>query len=404
MSAREMVVLEIYDDEAAVLDKNGTVHMIRNHEYEEGQILTVEVPEEADTEKKSAFAEGGKIISILNHAKRYTTHVAAVLAVVILTMFGGFTVYATPVSYVSLDSDVSLKYALNRFDRVVGVTAYSEETVDVMQQLDQELRGKKLADAVEMTLDALAKNNLVTEDGMEVLFTVSSEISHEDELTKNVTDIVNAWNKSQNDEKKPGISGTTVKVDDTYETKSKKEQISPGQLYLKEKESENTDEDTGAKENITSKPAEGCAVTEQKKETVSEESKETDGQTTGEEEPSSQGSKTTSATGTMTARANGTGNSSGGSSQGANHPSGTNGGSAVRPSGSQTQNGGTGNNSGTGNGTGTVTPATGNNGGTGNGTATPATGNNDGTMGGGQSGSGTGSGTTPGKVALSHWR
>ena len=64
----------------------------------------------------------------------------AVFAAVLLAG-AGYAWVQTPVSYVSIDVNPSIEFALNRFDRVMSVTAYNDEGRDIIEALS--LKGKE---------------------------------------------------------------------------------------------------------------------------------------------------------------------------------------------------------------------------------------------------------------------
>lgn len=120
-------------------------------------------------------------------ARRGNTRVprlAAALACLLLTLtgVGGWLLYRTPVSFVSIDVNPSLELAVNRFDRVVGTTAYNDDGAAVLSGLS--VRGMTCADAI----DALAADPLFrsyVEDGAQVVFTVVSD--REEQLRADIT-------------------------------------------------------------------------------------------------------------------------------------------------------------------------------------------------------------------------
>ena len=80
------------------------------------------------------------------------TRAVAAAACLCLVLSGayGATVYAHPASYISLDVNPSIELSLNRWSRVIGVTAYNEEAKAICDRLD--LKHKFYTDAVEKVL------------------------------------------------------------------------------------------------------------------------------------------------------------------------------------------------------------------------------------------------------------
>lgn len=106
---------------------------------------------------------------------------AAVCAVLALVMAGGILrgMVWTPVSYVSVDVNPSVELGLNRFDRVVSATAYSEGGALVLDGL--ELAGQPCTDAVEMLLDSEAMAPYLPADA-ELVITVAADADRQTRL------------------------------------------------------------------------------------------------------------------------------------------------------------------------------------------------------------------------------
>ena len=168
------VVLEIKDGVAAVLCEDGTVTRVR---------------------RKCAVGDTVELerVTHLAASRWLRTAIAAVLALVIVGGAGGYyTAYAC--SYVTLDADPSIEYALNRMNRVISVKALNDEAAGVVSELkDGGVRGKTLSEAVDRTMQILSDSGYLTGDGDYVLASVSSgsdertqELS--DELKRTVSD------------------------------------------------------------------------------------------------------------------------------------------------------------------------------------------------------------------------
>ncbi len=67
-----------------------------------------------------------------NAALRYAM---AVVCIFLLAGTGGYSVYCSPVSYISIDVNPSIELAVNRFDRVVSATGYNADAQDVLQHV-----------------------------------------------------------------------------------------------------------------------------------------------------------------------------------------------------------------------------------------------------------------------------
>lgn len=124
------VIVEIKNNYAAVLSDNGSIIKIRNNNYQIGEEIEMK-----NTTKKSK----NKIYAL-----------AASAAATILIVGAGVYAYATPYSYVSLDVNPSIEYEVNRFDRVIDVTAVNDDGAEIINNLD--LENKTIDEAIEDTI------------------------------------------------------------------------------------------------------------------------------------------------------------------------------------------------------------------------------------------------------------
>lgn len=99
---------------------------------------------------------------------------AAALAclVLVLASLGGWQVWNAPVSYISIDVNPSIELALNRFDRVVGTTAYNDDGAQVLSGLS--VRGLPYQEAINALFDDPAFRSYL-DGGAKVVFTVVSD-------------------------------------------------------------------------------------------------------------------------------------------------------------------------------------------------------------------------------------
>lgn len=109
----------------------------------------------------------------------------AVVCMVLVVAAGlkGYSWIQTPVSYVSIDVNPSIELELNRFDKVVAVTAYNEEAESILNGLS--LRGKKYIDAIQIIVQSDAMQSYLME-GSELYFTVAAKNNYEYKLEKGV--------------------------------------------------------------------------------------------------------------------------------------------------------------------------------------------------------------------------
>jgi len=88
-----------------------------------------------------------------------------------------------PVSYLSIDVNPSIELALNRFNKVVSVTAYNEEGEDVVNGLS--LKGKEYIEAIGLVMESDAMRVYLT-DKQDVVFALAADYSRWRELEKGV--------------------------------------------------------------------------------------------------------------------------------------------------------------------------------------------------------------------------
>lgn len=153
------VVVEIKGKQAAVLKTDGTFDKIPNKGYQVGD--TIEV------------GSNSRIIAFSNRATRLVAAAAAVL----LLVSGGVgynTMAVQAYSYVSVDVNPSIEYAVNRLNRVVDVEALNEDAASIVSELKAEgIKNKTLSEAMEMTGDLLNDSGYISEEEDYILVNVT---------------------------------------------------------------------------------------------------------------------------------------------------------------------------------------------------------------------------------------
>ena len=108
---------------------------------------------------------------------------AACMALFFVAAAGGWSWMQMPVSYLSIDVNPSIELALNRFDRVVSVSAFNDQGEEILQNLS--LKGKKYTDAIDVIVDdEIINAYLMKEAG--VVFTIAADSSREQILQSGV--------------------------------------------------------------------------------------------------------------------------------------------------------------------------------------------------------------------------
>ena len=101
------VIVEIKNDFAAILSDDGRILKVRNNNYAIGQVIEMNQNKLFKTRKFAAIAASAAAFILLCGTSAWA--------------------YMTPYSYVSLDVNPSIEYSLNRFDRVLDVTAVNDD-------------------------------------------------------------------------------------------------------------------------------------------------------------------------------------------------------------------------------------------------------------------------------------
>lgn len=109
-----------------------------------------------------------------NVRKRYPVLKLALAAscMLLLLAAGGYSLYATPVSYISIDVNPSVELEVNRFGRVVSAEGYNEDGKNVLEQLP--LKNLPYLQAIEQLLENERYGGFLSADSL-VFFTVISE-------------------------------------------------------------------------------------------------------------------------------------------------------------------------------------------------------------------------------------
>ena len=158
------VIVEIRNDYAAILSDNGSIIKIKNNNYQIGEEIQMK-----NTTKKS---------------KKKIYALATSVACAILMVGTGVYAYTTPYSYVSLDVNPSIEYEVNRFNRVIDVTAVNDDGAEIINNLD--LENKTIDEAIEDTITEINEQGYFGEDetGGVVIATSNDDTDKATELAK----------------------------------------------------------------------------------------------------------------------------------------------------------------------------------------------------------------------------
>ena len=152
------LVLEKRDGLAAVLREDG-VYVTTAQPCEVGE--TIELSE--------------KIVAFPHRKNRWLrSAVAAELALVIFT--GSYSYLATTAyAYVSLDvEEASVEVSVNRLGRVIGVSAMNEDSAALAQELNTEMRGKRVEEAIGSAMERFHEEGVFDDPNIFVIAGVTS--------------------------------------------------------------------------------------------------------------------------------------------------------------------------------------------------------------------------------------
>lgn len=162
------IVLEIRDKKVVLLSDDGTITIAKNQNYLIGQEFfeTNSSPNRIISFRKEQIMKiKGKIIAV-------SSAVAVLIAFVSLGAYS----YYTPYSYVSLDVNPSIAYAINRFDRVIHVSGVNDDGTEILTNINlEQLRFKDINTAIEETINEIADEGYLSTDDSGMMITTASE-------------------------------------------------------------------------------------------------------------------------------------------------------------------------------------------------------------------------------------
>lgn len=137
------VIVECSNGAAVALCDDGSFRKLKNKGYSIGQELLIK--------QKTAP----------NHMMQKLS-ICASLALVLLSCIGiGSYSYVKPYSYVSLDINPSIEYALNRYDKVISVSGINERGQQVVSSIESDVKNQNIATALGVTIRQLEKENYI---------------------------------------------------------------------------------------------------------------------------------------------------------------------------------------------------------------------------------------------------
>ena len=212
------VVVEIKAGYAAVLSEDGCISKIKNKNYIIGQVIEM---------KSSKFKNINKLVMC-----------SALTAMIAIA--GGITLWAykTPYSYVSLDVNPSIEYSLNRFDKVISITAVNNDGQEILNKLElDKLENQNIEDAVTETVNQISKDGYFDNsidndiDGGIIIATSGEYLDKSDKLAEKLQKSL----ENEIEEIGEDIKLETISVGLERVQKAKELGVTPGKLNLVEK-------------------------------------------------------------------------------------------------------------------------------------------------------------------------
>jgi len=216
------VVLSVTTTQACVLAEDGSFQTVENHDYQcGGQINMAEIISiKAITKKAVPVFVFSRIQKIL------------VASVLILLLAGGMGTYAwaMPYTYLTIDSNPSIEFTANRFERVLSLRGLNEDGTTLAKNLEDSVIYTTLEDAVLIAVDYLYREDNTADNSENMVVTVASG---NQENSENLAEQIRST--TQDTIKDFQIDATILAVSKSDFEEARKNNISPGSKLLKEK-------------------------------------------------------------------------------------------------------------------------------------------------------------------------
>ncbi|MCX7709742.1 MAG: anti-sigma factor domain-containing protein [Clostridia bacterium] len=209
------VIVEIKNQYAVALDKNGAFIKIRNSG-------NLKVGNEID------LPAARSVISI-NSWQKVSSLAAAVL--LFLSLGLGVYGYYTPYSYINIDINPSVEITSNIFNRIIRIEALNEDGQKIIKEVVFE--NKSIEDGVDLILDRAAEEGYLTGEAKnDVLITVSGK---SDEKTTEIRKKLEESAKTELQTEKVKAEVMVENVNIQRHDDARKAGVSPGKMLLIER-------------------------------------------------------------------------------------------------------------------------------------------------------------------------
>ncbi len=229
------VVLEKRNGLAAVLREDGVIEKVH---------ISCEVGDTIDLPEKHFFS-----------VKRAVKGAVASVAMALLLFTGSHHyLYSAPVSYVTLDAQPSIEFAVNRRGQVIGVEALNDEGKEIVKSYQSAASGTiSVEKALEKTVDILCDKGYMKSEDNNISLNVASD--NEDVVVDMSAHVKAAVERAVETNLQPGeallITSTTASIADRNKAQAKG--ISTAQLMEEKSETKtievatnSSDSDTGS--------------------------------------------------------------------------------------------------------------------------------------------------------------
>ncbi len=202
------VIVECSNGAAVALCDDGTFRKLKNKGYSIGQELLIR-------QKQSS----NRMVQKLS--------ICASLALVLLSFAGiGSHSYVEPYSYVSLDINPSIEYALNRYDKVISVSGVNTEGQQIVSSIESDIKNQNITTALGVTIGQLEKDHYISQKAYNHV--IVSVYSANDTKAQSITSRVNTLSAEKSDLCSMDAIPVSKEVKDDADSLG----ITPGKLAL----------------------------------------------------------------------------------------------------------------------------------------------------------------------------
>jgi hypothetical protein len=120
---------------------------------------------------------------------RFRLRFAAVCAVALFCMIGGFSVYFMPAAHIDFDVNPSVGLAVNRLGIVIAAAAYNDDGTLILQNV--KVKNKTYGEAAKTLMDAFISGGYLSENGLVSATVQAKGKDYENNLLDALTDVVN---------------------------------------------------------------------------------------------------------------------------------------------------------------------------------------------------------------------